>query len=184
MGLQEESKADKTFLEDDSDREAEKHGEKCQPLMNHKTERKPQESLMRSGDIECSHKPAPQHSPDDFSACSSFDVRTSERVMRFIKRLHQRTGIAMDPREVVKLVANAGGDDQLALRRYFAAGLPKIPQEVSPSPHELPRWSPPGAMQGTHKQRGIDKELKNSCEESEKKRCGLTKVLRRRKGVS
>ena len=90
----------------------------------------------------------------------------------------------MDPQEAVKLVANAGGDDQLALRRYFAFGLPTITPEVSPTPPESLRWSPLGAVQGTNKQRGTDEELKNSCEESEKKRCGFTKVLRRRKGVS
>ena len=146
----------------------------------------PQEALMSSGDTEYSYKPAPQYSPDDFPVCSSFDVRTSEKVMRFIKDLHRRTGAAIDPQEAVNLIAKAGGDDQLALRRYFSAGLPNssiIPEDC-PGPHEPLRWPSPGAMQGTDKQRGTDEVLKDSSEQSEKRRCGLTKVFRRRKGVS
>ena len=172
-------------MEDDSDREAEKHGEEGQPLMSHKSERKSQEVLVSSGDTEYSYKPAPQNSPDDSNVCSSFDVRTGEKVMHFIRDFNQRTGAVMDPQEAVILLAKAGGDDQLALRRYFA-GLrtPSIVLEDLSTPPEPRRWPPPGAVQGTDKQRSTDKGLKGSSKESEKKRCGLTKVLRRRKGVS
>ena len=154
--------------------------------MSHKPEKKFQEALMSSGNTEYSYKPAPQSSPDDLGIFSSFDVRTSEKVMRFIRDLHQRTGTAMEPREAFILVAKAGGDDQLALRRYLSAGLPttSILPGFFPAPCEPLRWPPPGAVQGVGRQRGTDEGLKDSSEESEKKRCGLTKVFRRRKGVS
>ena len=197
MGLQDECEDEKTFLEDDreeemtfleddSDSGVEKYADESRSSTSHKTEVGPQAALMSSGDNEYSYKRAPQYSPDNFSGCSSFDVKTSKKVMRFIRDLHQRTGAAMDPQEAVNLIAKAGGDDQLALRRYFSAGLPatSILPEMPPTPHEPPRWAPPGAVQGTSKLRGTDEGLKNSSEESEKKRCGLAKVFRRRKGVS
>ena len=146
----------------------------------------PQEALMSSGDTEYSYKTAPQYSPDDSSVRSSLDVRTSEKVRRFNRDLYQRTGAAMDPQEAVDLIAKAGGDDQLALRRHFSAGLPNtsiIPEDC-PVPHEPLRWLPSGAVQGTDKQGGKDEGFKDSIEQSEKKRCGLAKVFRRRKGVA
>ena len=106
--------------------------------------------------------------------------------MRFVGDLHLRTGAALDPEEAVILIAKAGGDDQLALRRYISAGLPIssiLPVDFSAT-HGPLRRPPSGALQGTDKQRGTDEGLKDSSEQSEKKRCGLTKVLRRRKGVS
>ena len=91
----------------------------------------------------------------------------------------------MDPQEAVILLAKAGGDDQLALRRYFAGlSTPSIQLKDLSTPHQPLRWPRPGAVQGTDKQRSTSEGLKDSSKESEKKRCGLAKVLRRRKGVS
>ena len=184
--LEDDSEEEKTFLEDDSDSGVEKHAEESRSSMSHKTEVGPQEALMSSGDTEYSYKRAPQYSPDDFSVSSSFDVGTSEKVVRFIRDLHQRTGAAMDPQEAVNLITEAGGNDQLALRRYFSAGLPatSILPENPPTPDVTPRWPQPGAVQGTSKLKGTDEGLKKSSEESEKKLWGLAKVFRRRKGVS
>ncbi|KAM0798775.1 hypothetical protein BDR22DRAFT_352440 [Usnea florida] len=184
--LEDDSEDEKTFLEDDSDSGIEMHAEESRSSTSHKTESGPQETLMSSGDTEYSYKRAPQYSPDGFSVTSSLDVGTSEKVTRLIGDLRQRTGAAMDPQEAVNLIAEASGDDQLALRRYFSAGLPatSILPGIPPTPHEPPRWPPPGAVQGTYKLRGTDEGLKNSSEESEKKRCGLAKVFRRRKGIS
>ena len=185
MGLQEEYDDKKTFLEDDSDKGVEEHEEEGRSLMSHKTEMGPQEAPMSSCDTEYSHKPAPQYSPDDSSVYASLDVRTSEKVMHSIGNLHQRTEAAMDPQGAVDLIAKAGGNDQLALRRHVSAGLPNtsiIPEDW-PTPHEPLRWRTSGVVQGTDKQRGKDEGFKDSSEQSEKKRCGLTKVFRRRKGV-
>ena len=93
----------------------------------------------------------------------------------------------MEPQEAFTLVTKAGGNDQLALRRHLSTGLPTtaiLPDSFS-APHEP---QPPEAVQGADRQRCTDKVLKDTSEdtseESEKKRCGLTKVFRRRKGVS
>ena len=138
---------------------------------------------MSSGNTGSSYKPAPQYSPDDLGIYPSSNVETSEEVMRFIKHLYQRTEIAMEPQEAFTLVAEAGGNDQLALRRYLSNGLPTTSMlpDSFPAPHEPP---PPEIVQGADRQRCTDKVLKDSSAEGEKKRCGLTKVLRRRKGVS
>lgn len=86
------------------------------------------------------NSPTLAESPDDFHP---FDPWMCQKALNFMKNLHLGTGRDIEPREALILVAQAKGDDKLALQRYLFTKSPVIPRadvDIS-SLSTPPMWS-------------------------------------------
>ncbi|KAL9064700.1 MAG: hypothetical protein Q9161_008708 [Pseudevernia consocians] len=111
-------------------------------LIIDKSKEELQEALALSSHV--GYKSGSQRLPTRSNNSSSFHARLCEKVMRFMANVHLKTGADIEPRMAFDLVAEAGGDEKLALDRYLLTNSPiasTTPGFVNSNRTPGPDWS-------------------------------------------
>ena len=90
--------------------------------MVEKSKEELQEALALSSHV--GYKSGSQRLPNRSNDSSSLHAGLCEKVMRFMANVHLKTGADIEPRVAFDVVAEAGGDEKLALNRYLLTNSP------------------------------------------------------------